>query len=314
MGDDELVFAKGVYPYSYMTDRSKFDETELPAIEKFYNTLNDEPLSVQDYQRAHDIWTFFGIQNLHQYHDHYLMSDVLLLADEHFRHDVLKKHGLDCLYLFTLPSLAWSMALKHTKVELDLITDPEAYLMIENSIRRGISTISNRYSKANNPLVEDFDPSTPTTFITYLDANNLYGAAQSEPLPVGDFKFLTADEISQLNLMTITDDSPTGYIIDCDLEYPAHLHDRHSDYPLAPEHFVVKSEMLSPFARNLQGEGWKPMGKLIPNLYGKTHYVTHYRNLQFYVDQVLVLTKIHRILSFTQRPWLKPWTIRPRVT
>jgi len=74
-----------------MTDRSKFDETELPAIEKLYNTLNDEPLSVPDYQRAHDIWKFFGIQNLHQYHDHYLISDVLLLADvfEHFRHDVL---------------------------------------------------------------------------------------------------------------------------------------------------------------------------------------------------------------------------------
>ena len=199
------------------------------------------------------------------------------------------------------------MALKHTEVELDLISDPEGYLMIENSIRGGICTISNRYSKANNPLVEDFDPSKTTTFITYLDTNNLYGAAQSEPLPVGDFKFLTADEISQLNIMTVTDDSPTGNIIDCDLEYPAHLHDMHSDYPLAPEHFVVKSEMLSPFARNLQGKGWKPMGKLIPNLYGKTHYVTHYRNLQCYVEQGLVLTKIHRILSFTQRPWLKPW-------
>ena len=62
------------------------------------------------------------------------------------------------------------------------------YLMIENSIRGGISTISNRYSQANNPLLEDFKPSEPTTYITYLDANNLYGSAQSEPLPVGDFQ------------------------------------------------------------------------------------------------------------------------------
>ena len=78
------------------------------------------------------------------------------------------------------------MALKHTGAKLDLITDPEIYLMIENNIRGGIATILNRYSKANNPLVEGYDPSKPTTFITYLDANNLYGSAQSEPLPVGD--------------------------------------------------------------------------------------------------------------------------------
>ena len=311
LGDCEFTFAKGVYPYSYMTDPSKFDETQLPPIENFYNTLHDEPLSVEDYQRAQEIWKFYNMQNLHQYHDHYLKSDVLLLADvfEHFRRDVLEKHGLDCLYYPTLPSLAWSMALKHTKVELDLLTDPEAYLMIENNIRGGISTISNRYSKANNPLLEDFDPEQPTTYITYLDANNLYGQAQSEPLPVGDFRFLTTDEIVQFehDLMSIAEDSPTGYIINCDLEYPSHLHDAHSDYPLAPEHLIISSEMLSPFARNLQGENWKPMQKLIPNLYNKTDYVVHYRNVQFYVKQGLVLKKIHKVLSFTQRRWLKPW-------
>ena len=65
--------------------------------------------------------------------------------------------------------------------------------------------------------------------------------------------------------------------------------------------------MLCPFARNLAGKTWRPTQKLIPNLYDKTNYVTHYRNLQFYVNHGLVLTKIHRILSFSQRPWLKPW-------
>jgi len=309
MGDHDLVFAKGVYPYSYMTDRSKFDETQLPSIGNFYNTLKDKPLSEKNYQRAQQIWKFFGIKTLHQYHDHYLMSDVLLLADvfEHFRRDVLQKHGLDCLHYPTLPSLAWSMALKHTGAKLDLITDPEVYLMVENSIRGGISTISNRYSKANNSLLPDFDPSEPTTFITYLDANNLYGSAQSEPLPVGDFKFLNPDEIKSLDLMSIPEDSPTGYIIDCDLDYPSHLHDAHSDYPLAPEHLVVSPDMLSPFAKSLAGKSWRPAQKLIPNLYSKTHYVTHYRNLQFYIKHGLILKKIHRVLSFTQRPWLKPW-------
>ena len=81
----------------------------------------------------------------------------------------------------------------------------------------------------------------------------------------------------------------------------------HSGYPLAPEHMTVTREMLSPFARNLAGQSWRPTQKLIPNLYDKTNYVTHYRNLQFYVNHGLILTKIHRILSFSQRPWIKPW-------
>ena len=142
------------------------------------------------------------------------MSNVLLLADvfEHFRRDVFQKHGLDCLYYPTLSSLAWSMALKHTHVELNLITDKDAYLMIENSIRGGIATISKRYARANNPLVKGYDLSKPITYIIYLNANNLYGKAQCEPLPVGEFKFLTDEEIEQLDLTTVADDSSTGYI------------------------------------------------------------------------------------------------------
>jgi len=199
------------------------------------------------------------------------------------------------------------MALKHTQVELDLITDKDAYLMIKNFIRGGIATISKKYVKANNFLVEGYDPSKQTTYIIYSDANNLYGNAQSEPLPVGDFKFLTDEEIEHLDLTTVADDSPTGYIVECDLEYPEKLHDLHSDYPLARDHLKLTSKMVSPFVRNLQGDGWKPAEKLIPNLQNKNIYVTHYRNLKLYVKQSLKMTKIHKILSFIQRPWLKYW-------
>ena len=166
IGDTPYTFAKGIYPYSHVDCSAKFEETELPPIDKFYNTLNDEPLSIEVYQHAQEIWTHFNIRNLGEYHDFYLMSDVLLLADvfENFRQNVLDKHGLDCFYYPTLPSLAWSMALKHTQVELDLICDPEIYLTFENSIRGGISTISNRYARANNPLVEGYDPTKPTTY------------------------------------------------------------------------------------------------------------------------------------------------------
>ena len=118
-------------------------------------------------------WKHFGIGNMRQYHDLYLLSDVLLLADvfENFRNTIMAQHKLDCLHYMTLPSLAWACALKHTDVKLDLLTDPDAYLMIENNLKGGIAMISNRHAVANNPLVEGYDSSKPTSYITYLDAN-----------------------------------------------------------------------------------------------------------------------------------------------
>jgi len=100
---------------------------------------------------------------------------------KNFRNAMMKKHNLDCLHFVTLPSLAWTSALKFTGVELDLITDPNAYLMIENNMRDGIATISHRHAEANNPLVDGYDPTKPTSYITYLDANILYGDATSNP-------------------------------------------------------------------------------------------------------------------------------------
>ena len=311
LGNDDIVFSKGVYCYSYMTGRDKFAETKLPPIEMFYNTLKDEKLDAEDYRRAQEIWTKFNIENMQRYHDHYLLSDVLLLADvvENFRNSVMEKHKLDCLHYFTLPSLAWNMALKHTKAKLDLITDSEIYLMLENSLRGGIATISKRYAVANNPHVDGYDETQPHTHLSYLDANSLYATAQSEPLPVGDFHFLSDTEIQNFDLMSIAPDAPVGYIIECDLAYPPELHDRHSDYPMAAEHLTISRDMLSPFASNLidPKRPWKSSQKLVPNLFDKIQYVCHYRNLQLYVKHGLKVTKIRRILSFTQSPWLKPW-------
>ena len=311
LSDHDLVFAKGVYPYSYMSSREKFEETQLPPIEAFYDTLNDEAIDPKDYERAQQTWSHFGIRTMKEYHDHYLCSDVLLLADvfENFRNSTICEHKLDPLHFISLPSLAWAMALRYTDVKLDLITDPAAYLMVESGMRGGIASISQRHAKANNPYVEGYDTNEPSCYITYLDANNLYGAAQSEVLPVGSFKFLSEQEVANFDMMSVDPDSSEGYIIECDLTYPSHLHDMHSDYPMAPEHLTVTKDMLSPYAKELcdAQRPWTPTEKLIPNLMNKTNYVTHYRNLQFYVKHGLVVTKIHRILSFSQSAWLKPW-------
>ena len=127
------------------------------------------------------------------YHDLYLESDVLLLADvfENFRNVCLKNYKLDPAWYYTSPSIAWDAALKMTGVELELLTDPDMLLMIEKGVRGGVSMISKRHGKANNKYMgEECDPSQPSKYITYLDANNLYGWAMSKPLPTGNFKWM----------------------------------------------------------------------------------------------------------------------------
>ena len=121
----------------------------------------------------------FRMKTMRGYHNLYLKTDVLLLADifENFRDVCLENYGLDPAWYFTSPGLAWSAALKSTKVELELLTDIDMLLMIERGIRGGVSMISTRHGKANNPYMEKYDSSKPTKYIMYLDANNLYGWA-----------------------------------------------------------------------------------------------------------------------------------------
>ena len=126
----------------------------------------------------------FNIKETGDYHDHYLKKDVLLLADvfEKFIETFLKFHGLDPCHYFSSPELSWDAMLKMTKVKLEKISDYK-YLFTEKGIRRGISYIAKRHSKANNKYMRDYDPKKPSTFIIYLDVNNLYGCAMSEYLP-----------------------------------------------------------------------------------------------------------------------------------
>ena len=296
-----------------MDGKEKFEETSLPSIDKFFSKLYDESISEEEYGRAKDVWNHFQIKNMHQYHDLYLKTDTLLLADvfENFRRVSIENYDLDPCHYFTSPGLSLSACLKHTGVELELFTDIDQLLFVERGIRGGISTICNRYSKANNQYLQNYNPSAPDSYIMYLDANNLYGYAMSEPLPVGGFKFLNADERRKLNIMSIGEDDEIGYIFDVDLEYPKYLHESHNDYPLAPESFEVSAEILSPHAKELLAKlGRKPCRatrKLVPNLCAKRNYVVHYRNLQFYIKHGLVVSKIHSVMKFTQRRWLAPY-------
>ena len=304
-----LTKQKAVYPYEYMTDLSKFDEPRLPPKHKFHSALGETDITDEDYDRARDIWTAYECKTMKDFHDAYLSTDVLLLADvfEHFRLICMQNYGLEPAHFYTTSGLSFQACLKMTGVKLDLFTDPDKHLFIENSIRGGVSMISNRYAKANNKYTEDgLDLTRPSSFISYLDANNLYGYAMSQPLPTGNFRFLTENEIENLDILSVPDDHPTGYILEVDLEYPHDIHELHNDYPLAPEKVLITKEMLSPYIQSFS-DRHVLSEKLVPNLKDKTKYVTHYVNLKLYTRLGMRLKRIHRILEFSQHPWIKPY-------
>ena len=211
----ELLSRKGIYPYDYMNGIKKFSEEKLPPKEEFFSKLNDCNISDEDFDHAQRIWNEFGVKNLGEYHDLYLKSDVLLLADvfEEFRNVCLKNYFLDPAWYYTSPGLSWDALLKYSGVKLELLTDPDILLLFEKGIRGGVSMILNRYGKANNKFMgEKYDPSQPSKYLAYLDANNLYGWAMMKPLPVGDFKWMKERELKNW------EDTPC--ILEVDLEYP----------------------------------------------------------------------------------------------
>ena len=166
-----------------------------------------------------------------------------------------------------------------------------------------MSMISHRYSKANNKYMKDYDTSKESKYIMNLDANSLYGGGMSQCLPVDDFKWGKADNFDRTSIMMLGDYDPKGCIFEVDLEYPETLHDLHNDYPLAVEKFKVSTNMLSNHAKNiLETIDSKHDGTFL----NKEKYVVHYRNLKFYLEQGMILKKIHRVVSFNQSPWMKP--------
>ena len=200
--------------------------------------------------------------------------------------------------------------LKMTDIKLELMTDIDMFQFIEKGLRGGISYIANRYGKANNEYMKDYNKNKPSKYIMYLDANNLYGWAMSQYLPTGGFKWMKQEHIDKLDLGKYKEDSKKGLILEVDLEYPKELHDLHNDYPLGPEKVKVTEDMLSDYCKKIAEKYGISVGlvsKLIPTLGNKEKYVLHYRNLKLYLNLGLKVTKVHRVLKYDQSPWLKQY-------
>ena len=290
----ELIKQKGFYPYEYMDSEEKFKEGK-PSQKAFFSKLTGKGISNKNYSHVLNVWNSFNMESMKDYHKLYNETDVLLLADvfENFRDLCLKIYRLDPVYYYTAPGLAWDACLKMTNINLELLSDPNMLLMFEKGIRGGISMISNRYGEANNKYMgKNFNKNKLSKYLMYLDANNLYGSAMSEKLPIHSFKWLSSGEMENLfNNQVVQIWEKTPCILEVDLEYPENLHDLHNDYPFCPERVECKNGVE----------------KLIPNLRDKTKYVIHYKNLIQCLKAGLKLKKIHRGIKFIESAWLKPY-------
>ena len=288
-----ILLRKGVYPYEYMDGWNKFNEKALPGKESFYSSLTLENISEVDYTHANNVFKKFNINNLGEYHDLYVRSDTLLLADifENFRQSCLKNYELDPAHFVSLPGLAWQACLKKTNMELELLTDYDMLLMIEEGIRGGIRHAIQCYAKANNKYMKDYDKKNKSSYIQYLDANDLYGKAMTEKIPVRGFRWM--DNISKMDedfVRGYDKNDNRGYILEVDVDYPNELQNLHSDLPFLPERMVINNTK-----------------KLVCNLQDKKNYVVHINVLKKALDHGLKLRKVHRVIEFDQEAWLKEY-------
>ena len=276
-----------------MDSWEKFNETSLSHKNIFYSELSLEDINDKDYLHAQKVWDVFEIRNLGEYHDLYVQTDTLLLADvyEKFRDKCIEIYGLDPSYFYSAPGLAWQACLKKTDVKLELLTDYQMLLMIEEGIRGGMCQSTHRYAKANNKYMKNYGKSIESSYLMYLDANNLYGWAMSKKLPVNGFRW--ENDLSKFNekiIKNYNENNDVGYFLEVDREYPKQLWSSHRFLSFLP-----------------QGRKLEKVEKPVCSIEDKEKYVVQIRSLKQVLNHGLILKDVHRVIKFNQEAWLKPY-------
>ena len=238
----QLLTKKGIYPYDYFDNTKKYNEKKLPNKEEFSNKINNKDISDKNYNHAQTVFKKFNCKNLLDYSILYLKTDICHLSDvfQKFSNFAYETYELDPRHSFRLPGFSRQAMLKLTKIELELISDPDMYLFLIDTIRGGISICNKKHVIADNKYI---DKNTKNNkYLLYLDANNLYGCSMIQPLPYKNFKWsnnLTLDK--------------TG-IYEVDIEIPTNLHKKFKDYPLCPEIKNISENMLSNYQKYLNNK------------------------------------------------------------
>ena len=276
----KLLLRKGVYSYEYMDSWKRFNEAELPSKDKFYSTLNLEDISDDDYAHAINVWNTFNISNLDECHDLYVKLDTVLPADvfKNFRDKHIETDKLDPAYFLTTPGLSWEACLKKTGVKLELLTDENMFLTYEEGIRGGICNKVHSYAETNNnKYMKNYDKNKESSFLLYVDTNNLYGWAMSKKLPVDGFKWV--DDLSMFTedfVKSYDEEGDVGYLLVVDIEYPKTLCILHRDLPFLPDRMKVNK-----------------VKKLVCNVTDKENYSIHIVALKQALNHGLKLIRLY---------------------
>ena len=306
-----MLCQKGFYPYEWMDNVEKLNHQGLPPKNDFYSMLSKETITETNYNHAKNVYEKLNCKSFRDYHMTYLKCDVLLLADvfENFRKTCINYYRLDPANYISAPSLAWDAMLMKTNIELEQIYDQKILDIVERHKKGGLCFVgSKRHVKANNHYLDDFDVSKPENYLMYWDANNLYGWAMSQYLP---YKNISLNSEIDIDTILKTDDnSKYGYIVECDLEFPQEIHDKLKEFPPCPESIAPTKEMLSEFQKKMAEKNNVKVGscsKLVPHLMKHEKYCIHYRNLKFVKELGVEITKVHNVVQFKQKPWLKKY-------
>ena len=312
--DDEqfkLMIRKGVYPYDYINnyDKLTYYTSYLPDIIEFNNKLNKSTCSIEDYEHAQNVYKKFQCTRFLDYHNIYLKSDVLLLSDiwDNFRKINYFNYELDTAYYYTCPGLSFDAMLKHTKIELELLTDLNMFKMVESGIRGGISQISHRHAKANNKYMSTYDETKEDSYIIYLDANNLYGYSMLQHMPIGKFEWNNEEWITD-KILNLDDKGETGYLFDVNISYPVELHDKFNQYPPLPINMSIKKEYLNEWQQEDYHES--KIKKLCCTLLPKNNYVVNYRYLKTALSLGCKLEKVNKVLQYKQSNFMASYIMK----
>ena len=276
-----------------MNSWNRFNETNNPPFKKYYSKLNMSNIGKENYIHSQKISGVFKIKDIEDYHDLYVKTDVLLLADafENFKKMCYNIYELDPLKYACAPNLAFQACLNKTSVNLELLTDMNMLLMFENGIRGGICQAIAPYLKANNKYLKNYDKDIPSSFLKYLDANNLYGWAMCKKLPIGGFKWGNVNDYNESIIKNYNIYGEYCMIFDVDIDYPKEI-------ALLDEELAFLSER-----RKINC-----VDKLVTTHEKKKRCIVHLVALKQALKYGLKLKTIYRVIVFKEN-WVESYTL-----
>jgi len=301
-----LCTQKGVFPYDYISAQSKLNETELPAIEDFYNKLRESHITEEEYERAKNLFRLAKCKSIRDYMVVYLLTDVLLLAEVfvNFRETMSRQYKLDPAQFTTISAYAESVALYTSKIKLDLITDIELYFLFESQIRGGLTIVNEGYAEFNTPSLKSYDPSKECSSSAFIDVNSLYAGVLCGKLPTGGIYELTPDEVSTFDYINVDTNGDYAFAVMVDMTIPDHVKKMTDDLPLGIGKMTPEAQRLSPFTLGNMEKIGMSTRKMHPKLMA-THneqkdYLITLQQLQLFVELGAKITKLKRVIRFNQ--------------